>query len=95
MNFIRSVFATAFILTLAFSALADEKEYPSYYKVATRYSNQKEEQKKIGIFWNSKVKLWKSGDLDIRVEENIFQDKVHSANNYDEFIARAILLIKW
>ncbi len=63
--------------------------------LGVRYSNQIEEQKKIGIFWNSKVKLWKSGDLDIRVEENIFQDKVQSTNNYDEFIARAILLIKW
>jgi hypothetical protein len=63
--------------------------------LGVRYSNQKDEQKKIGIFWNSKVKLWKSGDLDIRVEENIFQDKVQSTNNYDEFIARATLLIKW
>lgn len=63
--------------------------------LGVRYSNQIEEQKKIGIFWNSKVKLWKSGDLDIRVEENIFRDKVHNANNYNEFIARAILLIKW
>ena len=82
------------ILMLTFSAT--HRAFKKWRNtLGVRYSNQIEEQKKIGIFWNSKVKLWKSGDLDIRVEENIFQDKIHSTNNYDEFIARAILLIKW
>ncbi|MCK4817897.1 hypothetical protein KA005_19150 [bacterium] len=63
--------------------------------LGVKYSNQIDEQKKIGIYWNSRFKLWKGGDLDIRVEENIFRDNIQIVNNFDEFIARATLLIKW
>ncbi len=63
--------------------------------LGVRYSNQLNEQKKIGLYWNSGFKLWKGGDLDIRIEENIFRDKTQVINNYDEFIVRAALLIKW
>lgn len=63
--------------------------------LGVRYSNQLNEQKKIGLYWNSGFKLWKGGDLDICIEENIFSEKTQVINNFDEFIARVALLIKW
>ena len=80
-------------LTLSGTHSAFKKKWKN--TLGVRYSNQIDEQKKVRIFYSSRMKLWKGGDLDIRVEENIFRDKVQVVNNYDEFIARAALLIKW
>jgi len=80
-------------LTLSGTHSAFKKKWKN--TLGVRYSNQLNEQKKIGLYWNSRFKLWKGGDLDIRVEENIFRDNIQVINNYDEFIVRAALLIKW
>jgi len=80
-------------LTLSGTHSAFKKKWKN--TLGVRYSNRIDEQKKIGLYWSSRFKLWKGGDLDIRVEENIFRDKTQVVNNFDEFIARAALLIKW
>jgi hypothetical protein len=79
--------------TLSGTHSAFEKKWKN--TLGVRYSNRIDEQKKFRIFYSSRMKLWKGGDLDIRIEENIFRDKTQVENNFDEFIARAALLIKW
>ncbi|MBE9481654.1 MAG: hypothetical protein IMY69_08165 [Bacteroidetes bacterium] len=80
-------------LTLSGTHRAFKKKWKN--TLGVRYLNQIDEQKKVRIFCSSRMKLWKGGDLDIRVEENIFRNKTQVVNNFDEFIARAALLIKW
>jgi hypothetical protein len=80
-------------LTLSGTHRAFKKKWKN--TLGVRYSNRIDEQKKVRIFYSSRMKLWNGGDLDIRVEENIFRDKTQVVNNFDEFIVRAALLIKW
>ncbi len=63
--------------------------------LGVKYSNQIDEQKKVRLFYSSRIKLWKGSDLDIRIEENIFRDKTQDINNYDEFILRVMLSSRW
>ena len=63
--------------------------------LGVKYSNQIDEQKKVRLFCNSRIKLWKGGDLDIRLEETIFRDKTQLINNYDEFVLKASLSMRW
>jgi len=63
--------------------------------LGVKYSNQVDEQKKVRLFCNSRIKLWKRGDLDIRIEETIFRDKTQLINNYDEFVLKVALACRW
>lgn len=80
-------------LTLSGTHRAFKKKWKN--TVGVKYSNQVDEQKKVRLFCGSRIKLWKSGDLDIRLEENIFRDKTQVINNYDEFVFKVTLLSKW
>ena len=80
-------------LTLSGTHSAFKKKWKN--TLGVRYSNRIDEQQKVRIFYSSRMKLWNGGDLDIRIEENIFRDNIQVVNNYDEFIVRAALLIKW
>ncbi|OQX73659.1 MAG: hypothetical protein B6D64_13645, partial [Bacteroidetes bacterium 4484_276] len=63
--------------------------------LGVKYSNQIDEQKKFRLFCSSRIKLWKGGALDIRIEGNIFRDRVQVINNYDEFILEVTLTNNW
>ena len=82
------------ILTLTFNAA-----YRAFKKwrntLGVRYSDQDGDQIKTGIFWSSKLPVWKLGDLDLRVEENFYRDKELSDNDYDEFVLKVTLTKNW
>ena len=80
-------------LTLSGTHHAFKKKWKN--TMGVRYSNRIDEQKKIRLFCSSRMKLWKGGNLDIRIEENIFRDKTQVIKNYDEFILIVTLLSRW
>jgi hypothetical protein len=59
------------------------------------YSNQDEQQKKVGFFWNSSVRLWKGGDLAIRIEDNIFSNICQRTDDFNELIAQLTFEVRW
>ena len=63
--------------------------------LGVKYSNQNYEQDKLGFFLNSRAKLGKMFDLEIRIENNIFRDICLVSNNFNEFIATSTLTMKW
>lgn len=63
--------------------------------LGVKYSNQNYEQYKLGFFLNSKAKLGKMFDLQIKIENNIYRENCIVANNFNEFIATSTLTMKW
>ena len=80
-------------LTLSGTHHAFKKKWKN--TLGVKYSNRIDEQKKVRLFCRSRMKLWKGGNFDIRIEENIFRDKIQIINNYDEFILIVTLLSRW
>jgi hypothetical protein len=83
------------IMTCLFSVTHSAFEKKWQNRLGVKWSNQIYEQNKVGLFWNSKVKLWENGDLDARIEENIFNDNVLANNSFEEFIAQLTLVVRW
>lgn len=63
--------------------------------VGVKYSNQNYEQYKLGFFLNSRAKLGKKFDFQIKIENNIYRENCIVANNFNEFIATSTLTMKW
>jgi hypothetical protein len=83
------------IITYLFSATHSAFEKKWQNRLGVKWSNQVYEQNKVGLFWNSKIRLWENGDLDVRVEENIFNDNVLANNSFEEFVAQLTLGVRW
>ncbi len=58
-------------------------------------SNGNVDQNKLSLYWDTRIKLWKGGDLDLSFEENIFRNKTVVVENYNEFIAQCKLSVRW
>jgi len=80
-----------YILSVTHSAF--ERKWQN--RLGLKWSNQLYEQKKVGIFWSSRIALGKFFDFDMRLEENLFRNKLMENKNFDEFIARGTLVFKW
>ncbi|MCX6243810.1 MAG: hypothetical protein NTU98_03820 [Bacteroidetes bacterium] len=59
------------------------------------WSKQNPGQDKLGYFLNSRVKMWKGGDLEIQLEKNTFKNNIECVKSYNEFIGRIIFEVRW
>ena len=53
------------------------------------------DQNKFSLYWNTQIRLWKGGELGLSFEENIFKDSGGLSEDYNEFIARCKLSVRW
>jgi hypothetical protein len=59
------------------------------------WSDQNNDQNKLGFFLNSRVQLWKGGNLEIQLEKNTFRDNIQCVKSFKEFIARLTFEVRW
>ena len=81
------------IYTFSASHSAFERKWTN--RLGLKWSNQIYQQNKLGLFFSSIIKLWKNGDLDLRIEENLFSDNVLATNSFDEFIGQLTFVVRW
>lgn len=60
-----------------------------------RFSNQKPDKNKIGVFLRSIIPLWKFGELNIHFQQNIYKDNEKSDKEYNETLLSCAILMKW
>jgi hypothetical protein len=56
---------------------------------------ERNKNNKLGLYLNSELTIPVIGMLNVRLEKNIYKDKVQGYNNYDEFIFRATITSSW
>ena len=96
-NYCQSTFSNkeSDILSLTLSGTYSTFEDRWQNSLSVTYQNESHEQNKLGFSLNSKVQLWKNGDLEIQLEKNNFTDNVQCTQNYNEFIAKLSFEVRW
>jgi len=93
----QAIFPGIDINTLIYSIGATHSAFKKKWqnKLGFKFSNQFNEQNKLGFYVNSRLNLGKNSDLSIRFEQNFFNDEILIGNSYDEFIGQVCWEIKW
>ena len=63
--------------------------------LGVKYSSRISDEEKLGYFWDTRVRLWDGGDLSIRIENNIYQNYLPGADDFNEFIASLSFEVRW
>ena len=81
---------------LSFNGNITHKSFDKWRNsISVNYSDQFDEQTKLGVSYNTKFELWDHGDIGIRLEKNILDDETDDSRDYDEIIAGVGVTIKW
>ncbi len=57
--------------------------------VGVNYSRESDRSKRTGIYFNSSIKLWELGNLNISVQQNFYREDILIYGNRNEFLLRA------
>ena len=58
-------------------------------------SKGRNDQNKFSLYWDTQFRLWKGGDFGLSLEENIFKNNTVATGDYNEFIVRGRLSVRW
>jgi len=73
-----------------------ENKLGGKYMSSYEESDENEYNKnKFSLYWKTRIKLWKKGELSLTFEENIFNNIESDIESYNEFIARCNFTVRW